>query len=217
MEDFHEIGRDLLNISQPNVNDIGRGRPAAARTPMLHDADQLSDHLDQRHRGRDLRVHFGPLDLAGGSRRCPPTACEMAPETGAQSPRRALYRPPSEAHSENGLLNFAFNHGLMDRMEMGKKQQAKIAPLWTTRAVLPHYSSTTRLQMAPETGLAPVNAPVYWVLRAVYWVSETTQALPFYYLELLVHYRLLTLLLTVDAAVDAGDAGEGRFRNHRPN
>ena len=55
MEDFHEIGVDVLNISQPNVNDIAEVGPAAARPAMFHDADQLPDRLDPRHAGGDLR------------------------------------------------------------------------------------------------------------------------------------------------------------------
>ena len=54
VDDFHELGADVLNISQPNVMDIAAHRPAAAGPAVLSAAHQLPDRLHPRHRGRDL-------------------------------------------------------------------------------------------------------------------------------------------------------------------
>ena len=50
--DFHEIGVDVLNISQPNVLDIAAVGAAAARQAVLHDADQLPDRVASAARRR---------------------------------------------------------------------------------------------------------------------------------------------------------------------
>ena len=68
-EDFHQIGADVLNISQPNVVDLNADQPQAARPTVLHDADQLSDRFHSRNaRGDPGR---GPTDVptAGDAQR----------------------------------------------------------------------------------------------------------------------------------------------------
>ncbi len=49
--DFHDIGVDVLNISQPNVFDFDS---IASRQTVFPDADQLPDGIHHRHSGRDL-------------------------------------------------------------------------------------------------------------------------------------------------------------------